>query len=310
MVSTEMVSKDTTIDDDASEDSAVLRIPACIVQIYGDEIGKRVAFGDADITIGRDDDNTLTVDLSTVSRHHARLMQTATTCHVEDLGSTNGTFINGDRVTTRRELRSGDLLKIGGAVFKFIEGGNIEALYHEEIYRLTIIDGLTQLPNKRYLLDFVERELARARRHERPLHLAMLDIDHFKSVNDKMGHVAGDTVLRGIAQILQNSVSRDELAARFGGEEFTVVLPETDLPGAIAFCERVRQAVESHTFRDNDPDINVTVSIGVAGVEPDFDCDDFLAAADRRLYCAKNSGRNRVVYDDVPIGVTSGSPPA
>lgn len=298
VIRTRMVSKDTTIDDVTTEDSAVLRIPACIVQIYGEEIGKRVAFGDADITIGRDDDNTLTVDLSTVSRHHARLVQTATTCHVEDLGSTNGTFVNGDRVTTRRELRSGDLLKIGGAVFKFIEGGNIEALYHEEIYRLTIIDGLTQLPNKRYLLDFVDRELARSRRHERPLHLAMLDIDHFKSVNDNMGHVAGDTVLRGIAQILQDSVRRDELAARFGGEEFTVVLPETDLAGAIAFCQRVRETVESRIFRDTDRDINVTVSVGLAGVEPDFDCDRFLAAADRRLYRAKAAGRNRVVHDD------------
>jgi two-component system, cell cycle response regulator len=293
-----MASKDTTIDDDSAEDSAVLRIPACIVQIYGDEIGKRVAFGGADITIGRDDDNTLSVDLSTVSRHHARLVQTAATCHVEDLGSTNGTFINGDRVTGVRELRSGDLLKIGSAVFKFIEGGNIEALYHEEIYRLTIIDGLTQIPNKRYLLDFVDRELARSRRHERPLHLAMLDIDHFKSVNDKMGHVAGDTVLRGIAQILQDNVGRDELAARFGGEEFTVVLPETDLEGAIAFCERVRDTVESHIFRDNAREIAVTVSLGLAGVEPDFDCDHFIAAADRRLYRAKNAGRNRVVYDD------------
>lgn len=293
-----MASKDTTIGEDAAEDSAVLRIPACIVQIHGDEIGKRVAFGDADITIGRDDDNTITVDLPTVSRHHARLLQMATTCHVEDLGSTNGTFINGDRVTGVRELRSGDFLKVGGAVFKFIEGGNIEALYHEEIYRLTIIDGLTQLPNKRYLMDFVDRELARARRHERPLHLAMLDIDHFKSVNDTMGHVAGDTVLRGIAQILSDHVSRDELAARFGGEEFTVVLPETDLAGAIDFCERVRERVASQTFRDNDREINVTLSAGLAGVEPGFDCDLFIAAADRRLYLAKSSGRNRVVYND------------
>jgi len=298
VIRTEMASKDTTIGEDSAEDSAVLRIPACIVQIYGDEIGKRVAFGDTEITIGRDDDNTVTVDLSTVSRHHARLVQMATTCHVEDLGSTNGSFINGDRVTTVRELRSGDLLKVGGAVFKFIEGGNIEALYHEEIYRLTIIDGLTQIPNKRYLLDFVDRELARSRRHGRPLHLAMLDIDHFKSVNDKLGHVAGDTVLRGIAQILQDSVRRDELAARFGGEEFAVVLPETDLAGAIVACERIRETVASHMFRDSDREINVTVSVGLAGVEPEFDCDRFIAAADRRLYSAKNSGRNRVVFDD------------
>ena len=293
-----MPSKDTTTSDPSAEDSAVLRIPACIVQIYGGEIGKRVAFADEDITIGRDDDNTIIVDLSTVSRHHARLVHKARTCHVEDLGSTNGSFVNGDRVTSVRELRSGDLLKLGGAVFKFIEGGNIEALYHEEIYRLTIIDGLTQIPNRRYLMDFLERELARSRRHERPLHLAMLDVDHFKKVNDEMGHVAGDTVLRGIAQMLQNEVRRDELAARFGGEEFTFVLPETELEGAIAFCERIRETVASSTFLDNDREIRVTVSLGLAGVKPEFDSDQFIAAADRRLYGAKAAGRNCVVYED------------
>ena len=304
-----MASKDTTTSDLSAEDSAVLRIPACIVQIYGGEIGKRVAFDTDEITIGRDDDNTIVVELSTVSRHHARLLQMARTYHVEDLDSTNGSFINGDRVTSLRELRSGDLLKVGGAVFKFIEGGNIEALYHEEIYRLTIIDGLTQIPNKRHLMDFLDRELARSRRHQRPLHLAMLDVDHFKKVNDEMGHVAGDTVLRGIAQILQSEVRRDELAARFGGEEFTIVLPETDLAGAIAFCERVRETVASHTFRDNDREINVTVSMGLAGVEPEFDSDQFIAAADRRLYSAKASGRNCVVYDDHDrVGVSDEHP--
>ena len=182
--------------------------------------------------------------------------------------------------------------------FKFIEGGNIEALYHEEIYRLTIIDGLTQIPNRRYLVDFLERELARSRRHERPLHLAMLDVDHFKKVNDEMGHVAGDTVLRGIAQILNNEVRRDELAARFGGEEFSFVLPETDLEGAIAFCERVRTTVGSSVFRHNGREIRVTVSLGLAGVKPEFDSDQFIAAADRRLYGAKAAGRNCVVYED------------
>lgn len=293
-----MTSKHTTSGDDPVGDSAILRTPACIVQIYGDEIGRRVTFGNRDITVGRDHDNELPLHLSTVSRRHARLFQTDTTCCVEDLGSTNGTFVNGDPVTGTRELYSGDLVKIGGAVFKFIEGGNIEALYHEEIYRLTIIDGLTELPNKRHLLDFIDRELARSRRHERPLHLAMLDIDHFKSVNDEAGHLAGDTVLRGVGKILRDSVRRDELAARFGGEEFAVVLPETDLAGAIAFCERVRATVAAQPFSIDDREIRVTLSAGLAGVEPDFDCDRFLAVADRRLYRAKNAGRNRLVYDD------------
>jgi len=293
-----MASKDTTTTDLPPEDSAALRIPACIVQIYGGEIGKRVVFGQGEISIGRDDDNTIVVELSTVSRHHARLVQKGSVCHVEALGSTNGSFIDGDRVTRLRELGCGDLLKVCGAVFKCIDGGNIEALYHEEIYRLTIIDGLTQIPNKRHLVDFLERELARARRHVRPLHLAMVDIDHFKAVNDELGHVAGDTVLRGVAQLLEGDVRRDELAARFGGEEFAIVLPETGLEGAMAICERVREAVAGHTFIDADRPIRVTVSVGLAGVEPEYDVERFIAAADRRLYRAKSSGRNRVVCSD------------
>jgi diguanylate cyclase (GGDEF)-like protein len=293
-----MPSKDTTTTDLPPEDSAALRIPACIVQIYGGEIGKRVVFGQGEISIGRDDDNTIVVELSTVSRHHARLVQKGNACHFEDLGSTNGSFINGERVTSLRELRCGDLLKVGGAVFKFIDGGNIEALYHEEIYRLTIIDGLTQIPNKRHLVDFLERELARSRRHVRPLHLAMVDIDHFKAVNDELGHVAGDMVLRGVAQLLEGDVRRDELAARFGGEEFAIVLPETELEGAKAFCERVRESVAGHTFSVNDRPIRVTVSVGLAGVEAEYDVERFIEAADRRLYRAKASGRNRVVCSD------------
>ncbi|GJM09566.1 MAG: GGDEF domain-containing protein [Lysobacteraceae bacterium] len=293
-----MTNSDTSTSDLSAEDSTIYRTPACIVQIYGGEIGKRVALGHRDVTIGRGEDNTAVVDLSTISRHHARLTEKSRTYVVEDLGSTNGTFVNGDRVSSTRELRSGDLLKIGGAVFKFIEGGNIEALYHEEIYRLTINDGLTQIPNKRYLMDFLEREIARSERHERPLHLAMIDLDHFKAINDQMGHVAGDTVLRDIAKILNNEVRRHELAARFGGEEFTLVLPEKGRAGAIAFCEHIRKTVASHTFYDKGRDIKLTVSIGLAGMKPEFDCESFIAAADRRLYRAKASGRNCVVYDD------------
>ncbi|MBW3671685.1 MAG: FHA domain-containing protein, partial [Acidobacteria bacterium] len=155
-------------------------LPPSIVQIYGGQIGRRFELGKRDITIGRGASNVVVIDLSTVSRHHARMYQDGAQCYVEDLGSTNGSFVNGKRVEGSVEVQGGDLIKLGGAVFKFIEGGNTEALYYEEIYRLTIIDGLTQIPNKRYLIDFLEREMARAKRHHRPLYLAMVDIDHFK----------------------------------------------------------------------------------------------------------------------------------
>lgn len=290
--------KHTTTADLDSEDSEILRMPACVVQIYGGDLGRRIVFDENVLTIGRDDDSAIVIDLTTVSRHHARLEQKGGKCYVEDLGSTNGSFVNGERIHSVRLLRCGDLLKFGGAVFKFIDGGNIEALYHEEIYRMTIIDGLTEIANKRYLIDFLDREIARSRRHQRPLCVAMLDTDQFKTVNDELGHLAGDTVLRDVAQLLDANVRRDELAARFGGEEFVIVLPETEIDGAVAFCERVRRLVANHSFAHNEREIRVTVSIGVTVVEPDYDVEQFLAAADRRLYLAKQQGRDRLVFQD------------
>src|SRR4029077_4474912 len=135
------------------------------------------------ITIGRDDDNVINVPLHTMSRRHARLFMTDGQHHIAALGRTNGTFVNEHELTQPTPLRNGDLVRCGGAVFKFIDGGNVEALYHEEIYRLTITDGLTQVPNKAPFVVFLEREIPRAIRHDRPLSLVLFDVDHFKSLN-------------------------------------------------------------------------------------------------------------------------------
>ena len=110
-------------------------------------------------------------------------------------GSTNGTFVN-NATSQGGVLRDGDYLRVGNCLYRFLSGGNIEAEYHEEIYRLTVLDGLTQVHNRRYLNDFIEREVVRAAHHNRPLALVLVDIDHFKMVNDKLGHLAGDLVLR------------------------------------------------------------------------------------------------------------------
>ena len=272
-------------------------LPPSIVQIYGGQIGRRFVLGNKDITIGRGSSNVVAIDLSTVSRHHARMFQEDLLCYLEDLGSTNGSFVNGRRIEGVVQVQGGDLIKLGGAVFKFIEGGNTEALYYEEIYRLTIIDGLTQIPNKRYLLDFLEREMARAKRHQRPLHLAMIDVDHFKNVNDEYGHVVGDAVLRGIAEVLQDNVRRDELAARYGGEEFAIVLPETDLESARAFSDRIREEIAERSFDHEGKEIRLTVSIGLAEFDPSLNVLQFIELADRRLYLAKGEGRDRTVYE-------------
>jgi two-component system cell cycle response regulator len=179
-------------------------------------------------------------------------------------------------------------------VFKFIEGGDVEALYHEEIHRLTIMDGLTQIANKRYFTDFLEREIARATRHHRPLTLAMFDVDHFKKVNDEHGHLAGDRVLCGVAETIAAEVRREELLARWGGEELAVVLPETPIDGATKFAERIRHIIEETPFDYDGELLRVTVSAGVAALAPGDTMQSLVERADGLLYQAKDEGRNRV----------------
>ncbi len=284
---------DKTITTASNDPATPSTTSACVVQIYGGELGKRYPIAD-EVTIGRGDLNTIVLDLPNVSRNHARIFVDRGACYVEDLGSTNGTTVNEREVETREALANGDLVTTGGAVFKFIAGGNIEALYHEEIYRLTILDGLTAVHNKRYLFEFLERELARASRYGRLLAVAMIDFDHFKVLNDTYGHLAGDHVLKRVAQLMEGQIRREELLARYGGEEFVIVLPETDGAGAAMFCERMRSLVESHQYEFDGHAIPVTVSIGVAALRDGLDVTRLLALADAALYRAKHDGRNRV----------------
>ena len=275
-------------------DQALVSTPACIVQIYGSSLGRRIELTGGEITIGRDDDNTISVPLQSVSRRHSRVFSDGAGHWVQDLESTNGTFVNDVETNGPTALRNGDLIKCGGAVFKFIEGGNVEGLYHEEIHRLTITDGLTQIANKRYFTEFVEREIARAERHQRPLVLLMLDIDHFKKINDQHGHLTGDRILCGVAQLIAPEVRREELLARWGGEEFAVVLPETPIEGARQFGERIRQLVEEARFEYDGLTVQVTVSVGATTLAQCDTVESLIARTDALLYRAKEQGRNRV----------------
>jgi len=267
---------------------------ACVVQIYGGDLGKRYSIT-GELTVGRDATNSIVLDMDNVSRRHARFFIEEDVGYVEDLGSTNGTFINDQDIQSRQQLRNGDLIKVGGAIFKFISGGNVEGLYHEEIYRMTIIDGLTQVHNKRYFMDFLEREMARCARYGGALALALFDIDHFKTLNDTYGHLAGDHVLHRMAQLVAKRVRREELFARYGGEEFALVLPETSLDRAKHLGEEIRALVEEETFLFDGEEIRTTLSMGIATMVGEIEPLEFIKLADEALYEAKGSGRNRVV---------------
>lgn len=280
-----------------NEDNGVIRTD-CLVVIYTKEptlLGKRFVLEDSPTRVGRGTDNHIVLDADSVSRQHARFEARDKAWIVTDEGSTNGTYCNDEQVLREVVLRNGDRVKIGSTIFKFLSGADVEAQYHEEIYRLTIVDGLTQVHNKRYLYEALERELIRARRHSRLLTVMMFDIDHFKRINDLHGHLAGDFVLKELARIVQSRIRRDEVFARYGGEEFCIILPETMLEGAVELGERLRQQIQEHTFAFQQDKMRVTVSVGCAVLtDEDRNAGELLKRADERLYEAKNSGRNRV----------------
>ncbi len=167
---------------------------------------------------------------------------------------------------------------------------------NQSLKEISIRDALTGLFNRGYLDARMEEEMARLERVRAPLSVAMVDIDHFKRVNDTRGHLCGDEVLRSVATAVVSSVRRCDVVARFGGEEFCVILPDADSHGARRVAERLRARIESETMSFAGESFNVTVSVGVAQFgERAQSKADLIALADEALYEAKNSGRNRVV---------------
>jgi len=269
---------------------------ACLVQIYGHTLGRKTELTSS-VLIGRGDECDIVLTADSVSRKHALVEPCASGTRLRDLDSTNGTYVNDEQV---REvtLRHGDLVKVGDTIFKFLVAGNIEQAYHEEIYRMTIMDGLTGAYNRRYVQEYLEREVARASRYNRALSVSMLDLDHFKNVNDTYGHLTGDFVLREVSDLARRRIRREEVFGRYGGEEFCIVLPETPSAGAITLTDHIRELVEGHRFEFDGDVIPVTISAGVASLRPGMrDWTALLDAADCNLYRAKSSGRNRVIGD-------------
>jgi diguanylate cyclase (GGDEF)-like protein len=269
-----------------------------VVVIHGDGLGRRVDIEDKPLAIGRSQEADLHLPGMSVSRLHCEIRREDSEYRIHDLGATNTTRVN-DQPVTEAVLVDGDHITVGETILKFISDSSVEALYHEEVYQLATHDPLTDLCNRRHFIELADKEIARALRHERPLALCIVDVDLFKPVNDRYGHIAGDGVLKKIAAVMHGLVRGEDLAARIGGEEFAVLLPEADMDAANRFAERLRESVEAATFELGGETQRLTVSVGIAGLSPGRDDrSKLMQAADVALYRAKAEGRNRVRVED------------
>jgi len=254
------------------------------------------------IVIGRGRSAEISLpEVTTLSREHARLSYRNESVVLEDLASRNGTFVNEQRIEDPRVLKSGDRFQVGAAHFKFLQGRDIENAYHQAIHDLVILDGLTEIANRRRFEEDVAREFGRARRYGRPLSLILFDIDRFKRINDENGHLCGDLVLKKIVELARPLLRREQVFARVGGEEFAILCPEGASEQARVLAERVRVRLAGYEFAHGESRFRVTCSFGVASLQSELvTVEDLYEAADRALYRSKETGRDRVTVWQSP----------
>ncbi|MGY6587288.1 MAG: diguanylate cyclase [Wenzhouxiangella sp.] len=274
------------------------RQEACLVVTSGERLGARVELGGDPVVIGRGSDADFQIASRSVSRSHCRVFTTSDgQIWIEDLRSTNATYVNDQRIE-RRCLSDGDQIRIGKSRLKFLAAGNLEAAYLHELREHALRDELTQLYNRRHFMEALADALSECmRRRDAQMVLAIIDIDYFKSINDRIGHLAGDAVLRQLSRVLSERVRSNDTLARIGGEEFAVLMPHTSVAAAREVCERLRDAVRSSPFElDDGQRETVTISIGFSDFSADMDSmSDLLKRADTYLYQAKSAGRDRII---------------
>ncbi|MBS0194806.1 MAG: GGDEF domain-containing protein [Proteobacteria bacterium] len=267
-----------------------------LVVVSGMLLGLQVELGEQPILVGRSPDCGIALQHPSVSRNHCRVWHADDAFWIEDLGSTNHTYLNGLQVG-RAQLRDGDQISVGGNAIKFFLGASLEASYHSELIDLAIFDGLTGFFNRRHFCAVLDEELAKTGQGT-PLSLLMLDLDHFKRINDEHGHPVGDQVLSTVARVVREGTPRGMPIGRLGGEEFAIMLTGPGADTAAALAETLRAAVEATPVEAVGQTLWTTVSIGIARTDAgDWPRGRLLKLADDQLYRAKQEGRNRVCGD-------------
>ena len=275
-------------------------IPPSLVMLVGPAgfVGRQWPLDGEDIVVGRSMTSAIFVDDKSVSKSHSKLTVSNGEVHLIDLESTNKTVVNGDPIAPFApiKLKNNDQIKIGNVLFKFLEEGSLEAVANQTLQQKSEKDPLTKIWNKGALLQKGPEAFKRARLLEAPLSLLVFDIDFFKKVNDNYSHAAGDFVLSEISQVVSSELIRgDDFFARFGGEEFVIILFGSTIDQADEIGERIRAKIENHDFMYDEKKLPITISVGVSQQDDNMKSwDELFQRADAALYQSKNNGRNQV----------------
>jgi two-component system cell cycle response regulator len=307
--SNEKLPQGTLLGDDSMDIARATheRRPA-LVFLRGELLAVPIPLERDEVILGRALEADVRINDPRASRMHARITTerdeaTAETRYrIIDLGSTNGTLLNGQPVADAF-IKDGDKITIGEHLMRFDMLDEIDREYQRQIHRLLAHDELTGLLTSKSFFSELRREAARAELESRPFCVLMMDLDHFKEVNDTYGHLAGSQTLEETGMVITRALRAGDVAARFGGEEFAAFLLDADIAQAVVAAERVRAEVETHAFpatrhgaNEAEPKTHhITISIGVAAFPEDArDPIELMEMADSALYRAKAMGRNRV----------------
>lgn len=297
------------------------RRPA-LVSLRGELMAVPIPLERDKVTIGRAIEADVRLNDTRASRLHARITSTVnpetreTSYSITDLGSTNGTLVNGEMIT-EVSLHDGDKIVIGDHLFRFDMLDEIDREFQQQIHRLIAHDELTGLLTSKSFFSELRREAARAEAESRPFCVLMMDLDHFKEVNDTYGHLVGSKTLEETGRVIKQALRAGDVASRFGGEEFAAFLLDANYAQGLVAAERVRVAMAQEEFpvtRRDSPDSQkthrITISIGVAAYPDDAtDPIHLVELADSALYRAKRSGRNRICAYRPSLAITEGPLP-
>jgi two-component system, cell cycle response regulator len=287
--------------------AALMERRPALVSLRGELLAVPIPLDRDEVTLGRALEADVRINDSRASRLHARITvernaaNNSVRCIIRDLASTNGTLINGQTLT-EAVLSEGDKISIGDQLFRFDMLDEIDREFQQQIHRLISHDELTGLLTSKSFFSELRREAAQAEVKSHPFCVLMMDVDHFKEVNDTYGHLVGSQTLEEIGGVIKRALRAGDVAARFGGEEFAAFLLDADYAQGLVAAERVRSAVQNYEFPASRRDagvaaktLRITISIGIAAYPDDAkDPIELIELADSALYRAKRGGRNQI----------------